>query len=110
MMSCLLTTRGFKAVMASALLVAQSSAQRAIPPGFNRPNPSPPPAAPTPQQVPPQQAAPPPAAAAQQAPGQAAPGQAAPAPAPPAGGSTGGLNLQNASLREVIDILARQLR
>ena len=50
-------------------------------------------------------AAPPPAAAAQ--PG--APVATAPAAAP-TGGGTGGLQLENASLTAVIDILARQLK
>lgn len=77
-------------VLGSQLVAAQTT----LPPGFNRPVPQLPqaqaPAAPTP--------------APAQAPTQ--PGAQAPALPPP----TGGLNLQNASLTEVIDILARLLK
>src|SRR6202051_2207824 len=67
--------------------------------------------------APPQQPAQP-ASPAQAAPGQASPGQAAapptpaPTPASPAGTPTvyGGLALNNVSLTEVIDVLARQLK
>ena len=68
-----------------------------VPPGFGPRMDQPPAQAPAQQPAP---AQPPPPA---QAPPAAAP-QEAPRPA------TGGLNLQNASLTEVIDILARQLR
>jgi general secretion pathway protein D len=86
-------------VIAYAVIVAQiAPAQVVVPPGFNRP--------PAPQTQQQQQQAPP-----------AAPNAAA-APEPQAqaqtqvstGVATSGLSLTNASLREVIDILARQLK
>lgn len=78
-------------------------------------------------QAAPAQATPAQPAPAQPAPAQAAPGQATPAQAPaqtppaptpqaevpttlPPSQSSGGLNLQNASLVEVVDLLARQLK
>ena len=88
------------AVLCAALAVAQQPQQPpVVPPGFG------PRAVPAPQQTPP------PAVPAQQTPAQAAPQQPpAPVPATLPPSPTGGLNLQNASLTEVIDILARQLK
>ncbi len=75
-----------------------------LPPGFNQ----------RVNEPPPQQQPAPAAAPGQAAPNQASPGQAAtpPTPAPPAGTPTvyGGLALNNVSLTEVIDVLARQLK
>jgi general secretion pathway protein D len=96
---------------AAVVLLAQlSPAQVGVPPGFGRP----------PAQPPPQQQQQPPQQPAQTQPAQTPPspqpdaakpqqGQA-PAPGAPSSMGTGGLNLQNASLRDVIDILARQLK
>src|SRR5688500_13667608 len=100
-------------VLAVVLAAAIAHAQVVLPPGFNRagqqtPAPAkeqPPPA--KPQAQPPKPGQPPvnPAAAAQQAPAATdTPPQIAPA------SPAGALNLQNASLTEVIDILARQLK
>ncbi|HYZ86935.1 MAG TPA: type II secretion system secretin GspD [Bryobacteraceae bacterium] len=75
-----------------------------------QPTPNPAPQQQQQQQQPPAAGAPaaqPPAAPAQQPP--AAPAQQPPVTLPPSP-TTGGLNLQNASLVEVIDILARQLK
>lgn len=66
------------------------------------PPPKPPPGFGPRIEVPPAQPAPP--AAGQQTPAGTTPA------APPSGGSTGGLQLENASLTAVIDILARQLK
>jgi general secretion pathway protein D len=98
---------GFALLCLAALVSAQQHlpGQRApvVPPGFQ-------PAAPPPKPQAQQQQAPPPAT-------QAKPSPTAPAPVPqtqthPAAAATpvyGGLSLQNASLVEVIDMLARQL-
>ncbi len=102
------------ALLLSVILIGSLYAQ-AVPPGFGpRPPESRSPEAPPLQR--PAQVAPPPSQPpagqqpAAQAPGtQAAPPAATTAQAPPAV-SSGGLNLQNASLTEVIDILARQLK
>ncbi|MFN3322765.1 MAG: type II secretion system secretin GspD [Bryobacteraceae bacterium] len=112
--------RGWICLLAVSSMVAQQPPRPVpIPPGFI-PG-APPPQQAEPRQEPAQQPAPaqPPAAAPQQMqPGQQAPPQAEAAkPAPqapqgtqPAQPSMGGLSLQNASLTEVIDFLARQLR
>lgn len=108
-MSTLYRWRGILAILVSFSLWAQ--VQRPLPPGFVPPEQQPP------QQpkAPPQQ----PAQAPKPAPSPAAPATPTPAkteaqipPAPPASPvvAAGGLNLQNASLTEVIDILARQLK
>jgi len=82
---------------ASTLLMAQVPAPKP-PPGFG----------------PIIESTPPPTVQSPQTPTPAAPASTAPAstaPAsPPSGGSTGGLQLENASLTAVIDILARQLK
>jgi general secretion pathway protein D len=81
-----------------------AGAQVVLPPGFNpAPTTPPPQQQPQPQQPQPQTA---PAKPAQGTPPAAQTTPQAPAPST----STAGLNLQNASLREVIDILARQLK
>jgi general secretion pathway protein D len=100
--------RIFQSIVAIALSVSQfATAQVVIPPGFSRPTTQQPPAqqpAQQPQTQPPaEQPTPGGPAAAPPAPQQSSPQQ-------PASTATGGLNLQNASLREVIDILARQLK
>jgi general secretion pathway protein D len=91
------SNRFLAAVLCSAsILMAQVPAPKP-PPGFGPQVPA--------TQAPPQNPAP---AAQQPAPGQPQAGQT---PAPPAtGGPTGGLQLENASLTAVIDILARQLK
>lgn len=94
-----------RTVIAFFVLMAQLASQTVVPPGFSPPVSQPPPGA-VPAQPPP--ATPPPPAAAAPAPGQTAP--AVTPPITPPGGGPGALNLQNASLREVIDILARQLK
>jgi general secretion pathway protein D len=102
------TVRSQVAVLAAALLLHAQllTAQVGLPPGFSRP------AQPLPQQQSPQMQPQTPAPA-QQPPAQQ-PGAPPAAPetqtpvAPDAG--TGPLNLQNASLRQVIDILARQMK
>jgi general secretion pathway protein D len=90
------------------LLAAQiMPAQVVLPPGFNRPAP---PVKPVPQAESPK---PEPAKPEQAKPEPAKPEPAKPAPAaeaPAAGQTAGGLNLQNASLTEVISILARALK
>ena len=98
-------------LLAGSLLRAQVPA--APFPGFpgSQPVQAPPQPAPQPaaQPAPQQQAPAPPAAApAQTAPAQPAPGALAPTPGP-APVRIGNLSLQNASLTEVIDQLARQL-
>ena len=103
-------------IIALALALFQlAAAQVVLPPGFSRPTtpvkPEPEPA--KPQAVPPQQPTVPPQQQSGPPGGQAAaPASQSPTPAAPApsASSSGGLNLQNASLREVIDILARQLK
>ena len=82
-------------LLAAALLSAQ---QPIVPPGFNVP---PPQGVPAPQQAPPPQP-PGPTPAAQPA------AQPPPPSTPPT--SYGGLSLNNASLTEVVDMLARQLK
>ncbi len=94
-----LTNRTLAAVLcATTLLMAQAPPPKP-PPGFG----------PRIDSV-----APPPAQPAAGAPAQPAPAATAPAAttpaAAPAGGGTGGLQLENASLTAVIDILARQLK
>jgi general secretion pathway protein D len=105
-----------------ALLLSSALWAQVLPPGFNRPvappkpqqqqqqPPAPNPAKPTPAKpAPATPAAPTPAPGAAPQPAPAAtqppPAQSAPPVTP-----TGGLNLQNASLTEVIDILARQMK
>jgi general secretion pathway protein D len=94
-------------VFAVSLALVQA---QVLPPGFNRPGQATPPPAQQPKQQPPPQ---------QPQPGQApAPNQPAAPQQPPAtttpptiaAAPAGGLNLRNASLTEVIDILARQLK
>lgn len=105
--------RTFPFAAALAVGCVQYVAGQVLPPGFNPAGSTtrPPQQAP-PAQAPAQPAAQPPAQTPATTPGQpaAAPAQTAPAAPPPQSTSTAGLNLQNASLREVIDILARQLR
>lgn len=103
--ACILTL-----VVTAPLLSAFQGGQVVLPPGFQR-NASPPPAQ-TPQQqqppsTPPGQA---PGAAAQPAPGlSATPPALTPETARP-DATAGGLNIQGASLVEVIDVLARNLK
>ena len=101
--------RKFSGMIALAL-TASLCAQQAPPPGFGQrfePKPAAPAAAPP---APAQQPGTQPAAKPAQQPGAtSAPASTASQPAP-AAVSAGGLNLQNASLTEVIDILARQLK
>jgi general secretion pathway protein D len=104
----MLTSLNRNSVLAAALAVLTLSASMpaqppvAIPPGFG-------PQAERPAQVPAQAPAQPPAGAAKPAAGQAAP--PAPAlPAAPPSSLIGGLNLQNVSLVEVVDYLARELK
>src|SRR4051794_32888747 len=89
------------AIVLAHLHVQLRAQQIGVPPGFQQPiggaKPTPAPAQQPPPNVPAQPA---------QQPGA----QAAPSAAPVPTSTTAGLNLQNASLREVIDILARQLR
>jgi general secretion pathway protein D len=90
------------ALLAGAVMAQQPPAQQntpppfGTPPGFFIPSPQPPPQAPSPVA---------PAAGA-----QAQPGNAAQPPAPGAPTVFGGLSLNNVSLTEVIDLLARQLK
>src|SRR3954465_719157 len=89
--------------LAFVLFMVETASPQVLPPGFGRqlgPPPQQQPQAQTPQQ-----------------PGNATNTNAAPAPQTPAPGQfagprpgTGGLNLANASLREVIDLLAQQLK
>ena len=106
--------RNFSGVVALAL-TASLCAQQAPPPGFGtryEPKPDAPAAAPPPtpaKQSAAQPAGQPAAQPAQQPAAASPPATTASQPAP-AAVSAGGLNLQNASLTEVIDILARQLK
>ena len=121
-----ITSRLLIAGLASGLLAQQPARPPAPLPGqtpVTQPAPAPAPAATPPAQAPAPAATPPaqapapaaappaqaPAAAPAQAPAAAPPPQAAPAPAPQATPVTMG-SMQNASLTEVIDILARQLK
>ena len=109
-------SRTNQTLIAFALTLFQlAAAQVVLPPGFQRPVT---PAKPNPEPPPPQ-AVPPPQQPAPQGPQATSPAPqqgTTPAPQPttpsqaPVVSSAGGLNLQNASLREVIDILARQLK
>jgi general secretion pathway protein D len=104
------------AVAVIVIAAEQVRSQVPLPPGFSRVPATPPPAQEPPKPSPTQQQ--PPGAPAPQTP---KPGETKPAEAKPPEGTTttppqlspaatGGLNLQNASLTEVIDILARQLK
>ncbi|MBC8166952.1 MAG: hypothetical protein H7Y20_13920, partial [Bryobacteraceae bacterium] len=93
---------GLSTLTACFVLFVQVLTAQVVPPGFNRPNPNPQPLPTAVQQPPPSAATPAVAAPAPQTPG------AAPPAATP--GATAPINLQNASLREVVDILARQLK
>jgi len=106
---------GLGVVLMLLLAIAAPAQIKQFPPISPPLQPGQPPPAQTPQQVNPQQNPAPPAAA-QQAPGQQAPpapGQP-PSPQPAAQSPTptvfGGLSLNNVSLTEVIDLLARQLK
>lgn len=91
-----MTVRFLTALLAAAsVLLAQAPPPR-VPPGFGPQVGTPPP-----------QAQPPANATAQPA---APTATTTPAPAAPSGGGTGGMQLENASLTAVIDILARQLK
>ncbi|MBC7925962.1 MAG: type II secretion system secretin GspD [Bryobacteraceae bacterium] len=96
----LTTDLHFRLLLVLILAAAQVAPAQFVPPGFN----------------PPSSAQPPPQQPPQPAPGTPAPGTPAadaqvPTPTPPAPGTTtANLSLTNASLREVIDILARQLK
>src|SRR5689334_17639252 len=91
-----------RSILVYFVLAAQVSTAQVVPPGFGRPSPPP---APAQEQAPQQQQ---PATNAQQPPNAA--GQPVPAPTAGATPGVGGLTLTNASLREVIDQLAQQLK
>src|SRR4051812_21697990 len=94
-----------RASVAYVLFAVELASAQVLPPGFNRQSP---PAPGQQQQQPQQQTAPAPTAPTNTNAAPAGSPQATPPPGPRPG--TGGLNLTNASLREVIDILAQQLK
>src|SRR4051794_27543838 len=103
---CLAADPLVRLTLAFVLIIVETASPQVLPPGFGRQLPT--------GQPPPQQQ---PQAQTPQQPGNATNTNAAPAPQAPTPGQftgprpgTGGLNLANASLREVIDILAQQLK